>query len=163
MNTTAARSLTRRPKFDSLEQEAYLNLWRTYDRLRAIEDELFGRYELSAQQYNALRLLKAVHPGALPTNVLGQRLISRAPDMTRLLDRLERRGLVERCRRDDNRRVVEVSITLAGKALLQELAAQVRACHKQQLGHLSAIELHQLVALLKQAAKPHEVGEEDGE
>lgn len=163
MNATAARSLTRRPKFDSLEQEAYLNLWRTYDRLRAIEDELFGRYELSAQQYNALRLLKAVHPGALPTNVLGQRLISRAPDMTRLLDRLERRGLVERCRRDDNRRVVEVSITLAGKALLQELAAQVRACHKQQLGHLSAVELDQLVALLKQAAKPHEAGGEEGE
>ncbi|MBL8827481.1 MAG: MarR family transcriptional regulator [Planctomycetaceae bacterium] len=161
MNATAARTLTRRPKFDSLEQEAYLNLWRTYDRLRAIEDELFGRYELSAQQYNALRLLKAVHPGALPTNVLGQRLISRAPDMTRLLDRLEGRGLVERQRRDDNRRVVEVSITLAGKALLQELAAQVRACHKQQLGHLSAVELDQLVALLKQAAKPHE-SEEDG-
>lgn len=160
MNTAATRSLSRRPKFDSLEQEAYLNLWHTYDRLRAIEDELFGKYELSAQQYNALRLLKAVHPGALPTNELGQRLISRAPDMTRLLDRLERRGLVERCRRDDNRRVVEVSITLAGKELLQELAAQVRACHKKQLGHLSAAELDKLVTLLKQAAAPHEaIGE----
>jgi DNA-binding MarR family transcriptional regulator len=157
MNAAATRSLSRRPKFDSLEQEAYLNLWHTYDRLRAIEDELFGKYELSAQQYNALRLLKAVHPGALPTNELGQRLISRAPDMTRLLDRLERRGLVERCRRDDNRRVVEVSITLAGKELLQELAAQVRACHKKQLGHLSAAELDKLVTLLKQAAAPHEV------
>jgi DNA-binding MarR family transcriptional regulator len=156
MNTAATRSLSRRPKFDSLEQEAYLNLWHTYDRLRAIEDELFGKYELSAQQYNGLRLLKAVHPGALPTNELGQRLISRAPDMTRLLDRLERRGLVERCRRDDNRRVVEVSITLAGKELLQELAAQVRACHKKQLGHLSAAELDKLVMLLKQAAAPHE-------
>ena len=56
--------------FDSLEQEVYLNLWRTYDRLKFLEDEVFGRVGLSAQQYNALRLLRSVHPDAMPTLVL---------------------------------------------------------------------------------------------
>lgn len=158
--STSEPLLTRRPKFDSLEQEAYLHLWRTYDRLKAIEEALFDRYELSAQQYNALRLLKAVQPGSLPTLTLGQRLISRAPDMTRLLDRLEKRGLVERQRRDDNRRVVDVAITSAGCELLRELSAQVRTCHKQQLGHLSANDLNRLVALLKRAMEPHEEARE---
>src|SRR5262245_22270781 len=79
--------------FDSPEQEAFLNLWRTYDRLRALEDDLFGRYELTGQQYNALRLLRAAHPEPVPTLALAARLISRAPDITRLLDRLEERGL----------------------------------------------------------------------
>src|SRR4026209_2148344 len=83
-------------RFDSLHQEAYLNLWRTYDRLRMYEDELFGRYDLTAQQYNTLRLLKAAHPDKVPTLALAGRLVSRAPDITRLLDRLSERGLIVR-------------------------------------------------------------------
>src|SRR5436305_15230568 len=93
---TRAERATAAPRFDSPEQEAFLSLWRTYDRLRALEDELFGRYELTPQQYNALRLLKAEHPGTLPTLALAQRLVSRAPDITRLLGKLERRGLLAR-------------------------------------------------------------------
>src|SRR5205814_1700220 len=89
-------------QFDSPEQEAFLNLWRTYDRLRALEEELFGRYELTPQQYNALRLLAAERPGRLRTLDLAARLVSRAPDITRLLDKLERRGLVARDRPADN-------------------------------------------------------------
>src|SRR6187401_2456859 len=102
---------TRPRRFDSHQQEVYLNLWRTYDRLRMHEDELFARYELTAQQYNALRLLKAEHPATLPTLVLAARLVSHAPDITRLLDRLEERKLVARERMADNRRVVQVGIS----------------------------------------------------
>ena len=69
-------------RFDSAQQEAYLNLWRTYDRLRTLEDELFQQHDLTAQQYNALRLLKAEHPAALPTLVLAGKLVSRAPYIT---------------------------------------------------------------------------------
>src|SRR2546423_3687813 len=94
-------------RFDSPQQEAYLNLWRTYDRLRMLEDELFGRHDLTAQQYNALRLLRAQHPGRMRTLDLGARLVSRAPDVTRLLDKLERRGLVVRDRPAENRPVGE--------------------------------------------------------
>ena len=143
-------------RFDSLFQEAYLNLWRTYDRLKALEDELFSQHDLSAQQYNALRLLEAADPGTVPTLTLGARLISRAPDMTRMLDRLEDRGLVRRERRAENRRVVEVGITPDGKQLLQKLADAVQDCHRRQLGHLPERDLAQLIKLLERVRRPHE-------
>jgi DNA-binding MarR family transcriptional regulator len=156
MAAAVLSSAPRTRRFDSLEQQAYLNLWRTYDALKAIEDGLFAPRDLSAQQYNALRLLQAVHPGSIPTLALGAKLISRAPDMTRLLDKLETRGLIVRERSPQNRRVVNVSIADAGLALLDELAGPVRECHRRQLGHLSAKSLRELVALLKSAREPHE-------
>jgi DNA-binding MarR family transcriptional regulator len=149
----------RRPRFDSLEQEAFLNLWRTYDRLRALEETLFAQFDLSAQQYNALRLLRAVHPHSMPTLAVGAKLISRAPDMTRLLDKLEARNLVQRERRSENRRVVEVAITAEGLQLLQQLDAPVQACAKQQLGHLGETPLKELIDLLHRARGPHEDSE----
>jgi DNA-binding MarR family transcriptional regulator len=149
----------RKPHFDSLEQEAFLNLWRTYDRLRAEEDALFARVDLTAQQYNALRLLRGEHPGALPTLTLAARLISRAPDITRMLDKLAARGLVERNRPADNRRVVEVTITPAGLELLRELDQPVRECHHRQLGHMTRERLTDLIRLLRDARQPHEQGD----
>lgn len=143
-------------RFDTLQQEAYLSLWRTYDRLKSVEDEMFAQFELSAQQYNSLRLLEAVHPSTMPTSALGNKLISRAPDMTRLLDRLEERGLVHRERRSDNRRVVEVGITSEGLQLLGEMSNAVRECHQRQLGHLSEKDLKRLLDLLHGARFPHE-------
>ena len=143
-------------RFDSPQQEVYLSLWRTYDRLRMLEDELFLRHDLTAQQYNALRLLKAEHPGTLPTLVLAGRLVSHAPDITRLVDRLQERGLVVRQRMPDNRRVVQVGITDAGLALLKELEQPVRECHLKQLGHLAPAQLQALVELLRIARRPHE-------
>jgi DNA-binding MarR family transcriptional regulator len=92
----------------------------------------------------------------MPTLVLGSRLISRAPDMTRLLDRLEERGLLTRDRKPENRRVVEVRITKAGLDLLEELQEAVVDCHRRQLGHLDGKSLKQLAKLLKQARGPHE-------
>jgi DNA-binding MarR family transcriptional regulator len=153
---TAARPEAR---FDSPEQEAFLNIWRTYDRLRALEDDLFVRYDLTPQQYNALRLLRAAHPDALPTLALADRLVSRAPDITRLVDKLEGRGLVHRERPADNRRVVLVGITPAGLKLLREIAGPLRNCHARQLGHLSAPDLRRLTELLRVARAPHEVDE----
>jgi DNA-binding MarR family transcriptional regulator len=143
-------------RFDSPQQEVFLNLWRTYDRLRAFEDELFSRHDLTAQQYNALRLLRAASTERMPTLALAARLISRAPDITRLVDKLVQRGLVERERPADNRRVVNVGITAGGIELLDQLAREVRACHERQLGHLSPREMALLVDLLKKARKPHE-------
>lgn len=150
------KTAARKSRFDSLQQEAYLSLWRTYDRLKSLEDELFAEFDLSAQQYNALRLLELIHHETMPTSALGNKLISRAPDMTRLLDRLEERGLVHRERRAENRRVVEVGITAAGLKLLNELATPVRECHNRQLGHLPEKDLQQLVKLLQAVRFPHE-------
>ena len=155
MVTAPSRKRVHR-RFDSPQQEAFLALWRTYDRLRAFEDELFSRFELTPQQYNALRLLRAEHPNPLPTLVLAERLVSRAPDITRLLDKLEERGLITRTRPPENRRSVLVAIAEPGLALLDEIAVPLRACHAKQLGHLPAADLLKLIALLKAAREPHE-------
>ena len=82
--------------------------------------------------------------------------MSRAPDITRLLDKLEQRGLIARDRPADNRRVVRVGITDAGLALLRDLREPLRRCHGRQLGHLSQKELKDLAALLRAARIPHE-------
>lgn len=156
MARTATSTETKRRRFDSLAQETYLNLWRTYDRLKAIEDEVFESQGLSAQQYNTLRLLEVVAPTAITVQKLADKLISRAPDMTRLLDRLEARGWIARIRPQENRRIVEVTLTDAGRKLLAELSAAVRLCHERQLGHLTSAQQKQLNQLLADARAPHE-------
>jgi len=149
MNTTTI-------PFDSAAQEAYLNLWRTYDRLKAIEDGLFVRWDLTAQQYNVLRLLDSAPAGAVPTLSLAARLVSKAPDITRMIDRLEKRGLIERERRDTDRRTVMVSITDLGRELIQSIAEPLSQCHQVQIGHLDDNELETLTRLLKKTRQPHE-------
>lgn len=156
MNAKSETLRSASSRFDSPEQEVYLNLWRTYDRLRALEDELFDKHSLTAQQYNALRLLASRAPEPLPTLTLAAKLISRAPDITRLLDRLAVRKLITRERPPANRRTVLVGITQAGLDLLAELAEPVRECHRKQLGHLKPEELSEVVRLLRLAREPHE-------
>jgi DNA-binding MarR family transcriptional regulator len=157
MATREATSPARR--FDSAEQEAFLSLWRTYDRLRALEDELFAGFELTPQQYNVLRVLRAAHPAALPTLLVAERLVSRAPDITRMIDKLEQRGLVRRDRPAHDRRTVLIGITEQGLALVEKIAEPLRECHARQLGHLSRADLKALSILLKAARAPHEAEE----
>jgi DNA-binding MarR family transcriptional regulator len=153
--TTSAAKRSATPRFDSPQQEAYLALWRTYDRLRAFEDELFARFDLTAQQYNLLRLLRAARE-PVPTLSLAERLVSRAPDVTRMLDKLEERKLLTRARSAKDRRAVLVAITDRGRELLDEIAEPLRECHERQLGHLTGAELKSLIGLLKAARAPHE-------
>ena len=136
--------------------ERFESVGEVVDRLRAAEDRLFSQFDLTPQQYNALRLLRGEHPAALATLDLARRLVSHAPDITRLLDKLEARALIRRARPAENRRLVEVTITVAGLALLETLGEPVRACHAAQLGHLPAGALKDLVKLLHEARRPHE-------
>ena len=140
-------------RFDSLQQEAYLALWRTYDRLRTLEEELFDAFELTAQQYNLLRLLASSSPHLVPTLSLVRRLVSRAPDVTRML---EQRRLIVRERSEADRRAVLVGITKLGLARLKQIARPLKDCHLQQLGHLTSSDLRELVRLLRKARTPHE-------
>jgi DNA-binding MarR family transcriptional regulator len=156
MSTQRSRPTRHSLRFDSLQQEVFLNLWRSYDRLRLLEDALFSDFDLTPQQYNVLRLLRAEHPETLPTLALAQRLVSRAPDITRMLDKLEQRGLVVRDRPRDNRRVVRIGITASGLALLHEIAEPLRQCHHRQLGHMAPADLQRLGTLLRAAREPHE-------
>ncbi len=143
-------------EFDSLEQEVYLNLWRTYDRLRAMEEAVFGPRGITSQQYNVLRLLASNHPDPMPTLTIANRMISKSPDITRMLDKLEVGAWILRTRPLENRRTVLISITSLGLALIAEIAEPLQQCHEKQLGHLSRQELNQLALLLRSARKPHE-------
>jgi len=147
-------------KFDSIQQEAYLAIWRTYDRLRAIEEALFSEWNISAQQYNVLRLLQSVSPQKIPTLSLTKRLVSRAPDITRMLDRLELNGWIVRERSAEDRRTVLVGITEEGIELLSQLRKPLEQCHQMQVGHMSEVELKSLCNLLNLVREPHET--EDG-
>ncbi|HEV8604501.1 MAG TPA: MarR family winged helix-turn-helix transcriptional regulator [Tepidisphaeraceae bacterium] len=154
--TAPSPNTPKRKRFDSPQQEAFLNLWRTYDRMRLLEEQLFDQYDLTPQQYNALRLLRAAQPKSIPTLNIASRLISRAPDITRLLDKLHDRKLVDRRRPDNNRRTVMINITPAGLELLDKIALAVRDCHTRQLGHLSPSQMRTLIDLLQKARAPHE-------
>jgi DNA-binding MarR family transcriptional regulator len=154
-DTPAIKKRTQR-HFDSPQQEAFLNLWRTYDRLRSLEDALFTRFELTPQQYNVLRLLRSEHPEPLPTLGIASRLVTHAPDVTRILDKLEGRSLITRERPAENRRVVRVRISEQGLTLVKQIDKPLRECHQQQLGHFTESQLKELVRLLQLARAPHE-------
>ncbi|MBX3441734.1 MAG: MarR family transcriptional regulator [Planctomyces sp.] len=155
MTSPATSRRRARPRFDSPEQDVFLGLWRTYDRLKAIEDEFFDGWDLTGQQYNVLRLLDLAS-APLPTLEIASRLVSRAPDITRMLDKLEARGWIVRERLAGDRRQVHVSLTPAGHELLAELAQPLRECHERQLGHLTRTELKALSVLLRAARRIHE-------
>jgi len=107
--------------------------------------------ELTLHQYNVLRILRGSHPSALPSGEIATRMISRDPDITRLVDRLEKRGLVARIRGRQDRRVVEVAITEKGLELLNGLDEHVDRFPRSMLGHLGPKRLEQLGVLLEQA------------
>ncbi|MFN6162303.1 MAG: MarR family winged helix-turn-helix transcriptional regulator [Planctomycetota bacterium] len=153
--------LAKKRRFDSPEQQVYLSLWRSYDRLRAIEEALFNRWNLTAQQYNVLRLLEAKHPEAIPTLQLSSKLISRAPDITRMLDKLETQGWIRRDRSSEDRRAVLVALTPKGLALVKEMASSVKQMHVAQVGHLTVDQTRSLLELLEVVRAPHEPMDSD--
>ncbi len=140
--------------FDSLEQETALNLCRTMDHLHQQCQQLFQEHNLSAPQYNVLRILRGHGGDGLPCREITAQMITRMPDITRLVDRLEEAGLVARTRAADDRRVVRVSITQAGLKLLARLDRPVVELHKKQLGHLTTEELTELNRLLVKVRRP---------
>jgi DNA-binding MarR family transcriptional regulator len=150
------KKVAKRKKYDSIEQEAYLSLWRTYDRLKGIEEQLFDQWKITPQQYNVLRLLHASHPLPIATLALSNRLISKAPDITRMLDKLETSGFIGRTRSSEDRRAVLVNITSIGQRLVRDIAKPLADSHQQQLGHMSHHDLHTLCELLQLARDPHE-------
>lgn len=136
------------------EQEAFLNTWRTQDQLVSQMAELYKSQGISVAQYNALRILRGAGPTGLTCQGVGERLIARVPDITRLLDRLEIRGLVTRERGTADRRVVMVHATKKALDLLKKLDGPVREAHKRQFGHLTRRELRELNRLLTKVRDP---------
>jgi DNA-binding MarR family transcriptional regulator len=150
-----ATEIKKRKPFDSLEQEAMLNVARTHDVLSSEAAEILKPFNLSATQYNVLRILRGAGQ-PLGCGEIAQRMITRDPDITRLLDRMEKRKLVSRCRDEKDRRVVCTEITPAGLKLLAELDGVVVKMHRRQLGHLGETKLKQLIKLLEEARERKE-------
>ena len=134
--------------FKSLEQEAYLNLLRTTAVLTDAFELVLKPVGITPQQFNVLRILRGAEPEGLCRNELRDRMLSRMPDMTRLLDRMEEAGLVIRERGDRDRRLVRTHITPRGLEILAALDDKVAAEHARSLGHLTEEQLRTMVALL---------------
>jgi DNA-binding MarR family transcriptional regulator len=140
--------IQQRAPFTSLEQEAMLNVIRTASRLLDSLDLLLKESGLGATQYNVLRILRGAEHDGICRNDLRDRMLTRMPDMTRLLDRLEETGLVVRSRDTEDRRMVLTRLTAAGRRLLDELDEPVNELHQRQLGHLTDTQLRTLIELL---------------
>lgn len=134
----------------SLEEATYLELCRTTDLLSRGLSALLKAEDLSSNQYNVLRILRGALDG-LPCGEIGNRMITRDPDITRLLDRLEKRKLIERWRDAADRRVVMAKITPEGIELLTRMDLPIQEGHRQQLGHLGSERLQLLSQLLQEA------------
>ncbi len=134
-----------------LEEEVFVSLARTVDSLLQGVVATLKTVGLSATQYNVLRILRGARPDGLACREIGERMITRDPDVTRLLDRLEQRGLVARTRERDDRRVITTRITDGGLRLLQRLDQPIADMHTQQLGHLGETKLRTLLTLLEEA------------
>jgi DNA-binding MarR family transcriptional regulator len=131
------------------EQEAFLNVVRAADWLTRGSAELLKEHGLSGAQYNVLRILRGSEPGGLPCKEVAERMITREPDVTRLLDRMESRGMIARSRSEADRRVVVTRITREGLELLTELDDPVAALHKRQFAHLTREQLAEFNRLLE--------------
>src|SRR3954469_12197109 len=134
--------------FVSLEAEAHLNIERTAAVLGHAFAERLKPFGITSTQYNVLRILRGAGATGLCRNEVRDRLVAQVPDVTRLLDRLESSGLIERERSTEDRRLVSTRITAAGLALLDRTDEPVLAMHGEMLGHLSETQLRALIDLL---------------
>jgi DNA-binding MarR family transcriptional regulator len=139
-----------RPQAPCAEEIAFLDLVRTCDLLARRPAQVLKAAELSATQYNVLRILRG-SPDGLPCGEIASRMITRDPDITRLLDRLEKRGLILRSRESKDRRMVVTRIAPEGLKLLARLDEPVKQAHRRQLGHLGRERLRMLTELLHAA------------
>ncbi len=136
--------------FVSLREEALLNLWRTSDQLNHVLQQLLKSHGISHTQYNVLRILRGAGPEGLATGEIAARMITRDPDITRLIDRLERAGLARRAGQKGDRRVILARITPKGLKLLGELDHPLMQLIEEKLGHMTDSRLRTLVGLLEQ-------------
>jgi DNA-binding MarR family transcriptional regulator len=142
--TDAAERSRARIGQTSLEEQVFLSLMLAADHLLRAELEVLRVAELTFSQYNVLRILRGARPGALSCGTISQRMVTRDSDLTRLLDKLEERKLIERIRDARDRRMVTAAITDAGLQLLKKLDGPIARVHREQLKHMTQTQLESL-------------------
>jgi DNA-binding MarR family transcriptional regulator len=140
-----------KPFTPSLEAKLFVALLRLSDRLAQDADLLIKTYGLTGTQYNVLRILRGAGADGLPCKGIGDRMISRDPDMTRLLDRMEKRQLITRERQSQDRRVIKTRITPAGLEILKKLDGPVDELHKKQFRHIPPSKVKALAEAIGEA------------
>ncbi len=138
-------------QFESPAQEAMVSLLVTAGHLARALEEICAAHGITHDQYNVLRILRGVHPEGHPRYAIAERLIDRSPDVTRLLDRLEREGFVGRSRSDEDRRLSISHITDRGITLLKEIDPRILEVHERFTACFSRDEMHQLATLCEKA------------
>ncbi|MFN2565749.1 MAG: MarR family winged helix-turn-helix transcriptional regulator [Gemmatimonadaceae bacterium] len=147
--TALQREIKQRRPFRTRAQEATVALLRTADIVRRRLARTVDPHGITLQQYNVLRILKGASPDPLPTLEIAERMIEEQPGITRLLDRLDAKGLVRRERCADDRRRVHCWITDNGLELLAGLDPVVDAADEAAAAALSPTQLGQLIRLLE--------------
>jgi len=133
------------------EEEVYLSILRTAERMSRGVNETLRQADLTATQYNALRILRGAGEAGASCSEISERMVTKDSDITRLLDRLEARGLISRERDTEDRRRIATRITDEGLRVLAELDVPIAQCHRNQLGHLGEKQLVSLSKLLAAA------------
>jgi DNA-binding MarR family transcriptional regulator len=134
-------------RFGTLADEAVVSLMVAADHFDQAIAPIWERHGITGDQYNVLRILRGVYPDGHPRNEVARRMIHRAPDVTRMLDRLVRQGLVARVRNPEDRRESIATITKAGLAALERIDPDVHATQTAVTASLSEGHLKQLVRL----------------
>ena len=137
-----------------LQDQAFIALQKAADALGQQAEQLLKAHGLTGAQYNVLRILRGAEPDGLACSDIGERMISHDPDMTRLLDRMEKHGSITRQRQTDDRRVIKARITSKGLDSLRRLDQPIRDLHRRQFSHISAARLRALAALLEEIRRP---------
>ena len=153
MRKTLRDELKMTRPFKSVEEEAILSIARTAALLEHAGTEELKAFGLTITQYNVLRILRGAGDNGLCRNEVGERLITRVPDVTRLLDRMEAVGLIVRQRGGDDRRYVTTRITDKGLKLLEKIDRELPAIHGRQLGHVAQKRLRELIELLQEVRR----------
>jgi DNA-binding MarR family transcriptional regulator len=148
MSTKLQRDLKQTKPFACREEEVYLNIQLTAERLWWGVNETLRLSELTPTQYNVLRILRGAGDEGASCSEISERMVTKDSDITRLLDRLETRRLISRWRGERDRRVIRARITPEGLRLLAGLDKHIEQCHRRQLGHLGDKELAALSKLL---------------
>ena len=142
---------TKKPYKISPASIAYITFLRTADKMGSLVENFFLPYGIIGQQYNVLRILRGAEPEGLPTLTIAERMITRAPGITRMIDRLEAKGLVQRQACPDDRRCVYCRVTEKGLDVLAKLDEPVQEMNRTVLRGLDDEEIEQLTALLQKA------------
>lgn len=145
--------IAQRQPFASIEEEVFLNLMHTSDRLHRVFERKIRAWGVTSTQYNVLRILRGAQPDGLTCAAIGERMIAAEPDITRLLARMRKLKLIRQRRDRRDRRMVRTYIAAAGLELLQVLDPPVQQLPGELLGHMSAEELEELIRLLELARK----------